>query len=86
MNHAAALALFWHHVALLLFTLFAAFGLLKIVGTYRRWACFIDTARMRRMSKRFGTEYAITFSYLIGAGLTVVSLFNLALARYGLPH
>ncbi|HXA77956.1 MAG TPA: hypothetical protein VNV41_12570 [Candidatus Acidoferrales bacterium] len=38
---------------------------------------------MNTLTKRRGHDYAIMYSYLIGAGLIVVSVFALVLALYG---
>jgi hypothetical protein len=78
-RHTAALALFWHVAAFVLYTLFAVVGLLQIVGTYRRWALIVDGPRMRRISKRRGDKYAMTYSHVIGSAVIIVSLLNLTL-------
>jgi|HubBroStandDraft_5_1064220.scaffolds.fasta_scaffold374404_1 hypothetical protein len=58
-------------------------GAMHLVGTYKRLPFVVDQRFMNTLTKRRGHDYAIMYSYLIGAGLIVVSVFALVLALYG---
>jgi len=54
-------------------------GVIVIVGTYKRWSFFVESFTMEALTKRHGREYAIMYSYLIGVVMIVISVFALVL-------
>ena len=62
---------------------FVLLGAMHLVGTYKRLPFVVDQRFMDTLTKRRGPEYAIMYSYLIGAGMIVVSVFALVLALFG---
>ena len=62
---------------------FVLVGAIHLVGTYKRLPFVVDQRFMKTLTKRRGREYAIVYSYVIGAGMIVISVFGVVLALYG---
>jgi hypothetical protein len=62
---------------------FILVGAMQLVGTYKRLPFVVDQRFMNTLTRRRGREYAIMYSYLIGAGMIVLSAFAVMLALYG---
>jgi len=60
-----------------LLVLIAAWGCVMILGTYKRWAFFVDRSFQRNLTKRYGPRFAILYMYLIGSGMIAISPFVL---------